>query len=279
MRALTWRTRLMMSPEVWRLVRDEKRLPGTGHWSPPVVVEGLRTDLLSQWQIDGFQYWVPENVGWGGLEGTYEEIFRPDHPHYYLYRGCDIRADDAVIDAGASEGFFTRFALQRGARVLALEPSGVYVNSLKETFAAEISEGRVVVRQGFLSDKTGTVSVSLHACGWAVRGAELQPGTGVQSEVDQVTIDSLAQELPWPEINFVKMDIEGAEREAVRGAARTLKRFRPRLSIAVYHSPTGYFAIKRDLLALRLGYHVEAKGIYRLVGMPVPKMLHCWTGE
>ncbi len=36
-------------------------------------------------------------------------------------------------------------------------------------------------------------------------------------------------------LDYIKMDIEGAEREALRGAAETLRRFHPRLTIAMEH--------------------------------------------
>jgi hypothetical protein len=36
-------------------------------------------------------------------------------------------------------------------------------------------------------------------------------------------------------IDYIKMDIEGSEREALRGARQTLRRFRPRLMLDSYH--------------------------------------------
>jgi hypothetical protein len=53
-------------------------------------------------------------------------------------------------------------------------------------------------------------------------------------EVQCVTLDELlAEERP----TFIKMDIEGGEIEAIHGAARTIRRSRPKLAVCVYHSP------------------------------------------
>ena len=38
-------------------------------------------------------------------------------------------------------------------------------------------------------------------------------------------------------MDFIKLDIEGAEREALRGAVQVLKKYRPRLMIDSYHLP------------------------------------------
>ncbi len=46
------------------------------------------------------------------------------------------------------------------------------------------------------------------------------------------------------EPGFIKVDIEGAAKEFVLGATRTLTRFRPVLSIAIYHNPMEYFEVK-----------------------------------
>lgn len=54
---------------------------------------------------------------------------------------------------------------------------------------------------------------------------------------------------------FIKMDIEGGEREALRGARNTLQRFQPLLAISVYHKPN-------DLWEIPLAIH-EIQPAYR----------------
>jgi len=50
------------------------------------------------------------------------------------------------------------------------------------------------------------------------------------------------------------MDIEGAELDALRGAEQTLRAFKPRLAISLYHNKTDLTEIPEYLNALDLGY-------------------------
>lgn len=54
------------------------------------------------------------------------------------------------------------------------------------------------------------------------------------SQVRVVTIDSV---LKGRKATFIKMDIEGAELSALKGGEETIKRYRPKLAISVYHKP------------------------------------------
>jgi len=55
-------------------------------------------------------------------------------------------------------------------------------------------------------------------------------------------------------VDMIKMDIEGHELPALRGAERALRRFRPRLAISIYHQWEDYFRIPLYLNELGLGY-------------------------
>ena len=68
------------------------------------------------------------------------------------------------------------------------------------------------------------------------------------------TIDALVAELHLPRVDFIKMDIEGAEPRALKGARKTLKRFRPRLAISSYHAPDHPVLIPAAVRAARPDY-------------------------
>lgn len=60
-------------------------------------------------------------------------------------------------------------------------------------------------------------------------------------EVEAKAIDDFISE--DEKISFIKMDIEGAEYAALKGAEKTIKKFKPRLAISIYHNPSDYWRI------------------------------------
>ena len=77
--------------------------------------------------------------------------------------------------------------------------------------------------------------------------------------VEVTTIDQFVEQEGLERLDFIKMDIEGAEELALRGAARVINRFRPKWSIASYH--TDHTGEKQHPKLLRLlgefGYNVK----------------------
>jgi FkbM family methyltransferase len=59
---------------------------------------------------------------------------------------------------------------------------------------------------------------------------------------------------------FVKMDIEGAEPDALEGARRIIASDRPALAIALYHQPSHLWEIPRQIASWDLGYRLQIRG-------------------
>jgi Methyltransferase FkbM domain len=55
--------------------------------------------------------------------------------------------------------------------------------------------------------------------------------------------------LKLPGVDFIKMDIEGAERHALAGASRLLATYKPRLAICIYHGPDDPEVVPRVIRA------------------------------
>ncbi len=79
--------------------------------------------------------------------------------------------------------------------------------------------------------------------------------TGPESTlVKSKTIDTLVSEKKIPRVDFIKMDVEGAEPYALKGAIETIKRDKPVLAIAIYHSLSDFVNIPLYIHSLNLGY-------------------------
>jgi hypothetical protein len=74
-------------------------------------------------------------------------------------------------------------------------------------------------------------------------------------DVPLTTIDKLVAELGLARVDFIKMDIEGAEKPALAGGAATIRKFQPRMSIATEHLPDDAVAIPRAIRAIVPDYH------------------------
>ena len=71
------------------------------------------------------------------------------------------------------------------------------------------------------------------------------------------TIDKLAAELSLPRVDYIKMDIEGAEPNALEGGRATIARWKPRLSLSAYHEPDHVVRIPAIVRDIRKDYLME----------------------
>ena len=95
-------------------------------------------------------------------------------------------------------------------------------------------------------------------------------GKGTKSvEVD--TIDNLVKE----KVDYIKLDIEGAEQDAIDGAKETIKRYKPILAICVYHKAEDWYKIPEKVLEIESDYDIYLRhymeGIFETVMYFIPK--------
>lgn len=69
-----------------------------------------------------------------------------------------------------------------------------------------------------------------------------------------ISIDDLVRDRALPRVDFIKLDLEGAELPALQGAEQSIRRFRPRLAVSLYHRKEDFIEIPRFLAGLDVGY-------------------------
>ena len=179
-------------------------------------------------------------------------------------RAYSPRPGDVVMDVGAHVGFFTL----RAAKMVGEEGLVVAVEPEPHNFSLLVKNirlnglGNVVAVRCALSDREGIAE--LHICGSYSVCHTMRPelfdhdyvGT---LEVPTTTMDSLVRGLGLDRLDFIKMDVEGAELLVLRGGLETLRRFGPELAIAAYHDDE----LRAEVAGLlgELGYEVgEVEG-------------------
>ena len=95
-------------------------------------------------------------------------------------------------------------------------------------------------------------------------------GNGTES-VDVDTIDNIVKE----RVDFIKLDIEGAEQSAIEGAKETIKRYNPILAICIYHRAEDWYKIPQMVLEIEPNYDIYLRhymeGIFESVLYFIPK--------
>ena len=163
-----------------------------------------------------------------------------------------------VEDCGAHVGVFARQALAAGAElVVAIEPAPRTLVALKRNMADEVAAGRVIVYEKGVWDKEEVVAFYSDADSALSRVMHAHEEHNLGTQVPLTTIDKIVEELQLERVDFIKMDIEGAERKALAGARNTLAERKPRLALAGYHLEDDQTKIPEIVLAARPDYNMK----------------------
>jgi len=79
-------------------------------------------------------------------------------------------------------------------------------------------------------------------------------------DIQVTTLDKFVEDNNLKQVDFIKADIEGAEREMLKGAVNTLKTFAPKLTICTYHLPDDREVLEKLIL--------EINPCYKIVHLP-----------
>ena len=76
-------------------------------------------------------------------------------------------------------------------------------------------------------------------------------------------------------MDFIKLDIEGAEQDAIDGAKNTIRKYKPILAICIYHKAEDWYKIPEKVLEIEKDYDIYLRhymeGIFESVMYFIPK--------
>ena len=141
-------------------------------------------------------------------------------PHRYLEGDFDVQEGDIVIDAGVAEGNFALDIVDRAKKVYLVECEHMWIEALNKTFEP-----------------------------WADKVVIIEKMLGDTDDENHISIDNFVEE---GHINFLKLDVEGAEIPALKGASRVLENSRKvKCAVCAYHRKNA----ERDICRLLENYH------------------------
>jgi FkbM family methyltransferase len=209
-----------------------------------------------------------------GIQGTFQlqQYRSPTHPAAWPTPG------DVAIDAGGCFGetaLWLAHIVGPTGRVVTLEFAAENLVILRANLDRNPAlAGRIDLVERALWDRTGD-SLQIARGGPATTVCASDAPAAGSRPVRSVCLDDLVADAVVDRVDFVKMDIEGAEPAALSGAVRTLERFRPRLALAVYHDIDHLWQLPRFLAGRGLGYRF-ALGHFTMHDEET--VLYAWTG-
>ena len=220
----------------------------------------------TQWDTCIGRFWVP-----AGSQFLKEVVAETLYRHYGIGKQA-VAAGDVVVDGGANVGVFVWDALQRGAAtVYAFEPSGENLECLRRNFPEEIAAGRVVLVPKGLWDRTTVVRFAVSAENQSTNKIVDEPSAisarASVVEIPVTSIDAFKADMGLARIDYIKLDVEGAERHVLDGAGETLKRDKPRLAVCVYHLVDDIDVLPEKVRRANPAYRIES-GLCMADGSP-----------
>lgn len=163
-----------------------------------------------------------------------------------------VNRGDVVIDAGGCWGDTALYFAARGAEqvfVYEFIPSNIKIFDQNLALNPQLAERITLVDNAVWENSN--LDLSYEDQGPASRVAE----AGVFSGVTQtLSIDDLVMKRGLGNVDFIKMDIEGAEFPALKGATKTIRKYKPKLAISVYHRPDDLIRIPAYIQSLNPDY-------------------------
>ena len=175
-----------------------------------------------------------------------------------------VEQGDCVIDAGAGWGDTAlRFAHDAGetgtVQAFEFEPQNLEILAQNLALNPDLA-ARISIQQKALG-QSHDVELCYLSMGPGTRIVPCTPGKK-QRRVTATSIDQVAKTLA--KVDFIKMDIEGSELSALRGAEQTIRQHRPKLAISVYHNLVDFITVPAyiDSLDVNYAYYIDHATIH-----------------
>lgn len=169
---------------------------------------------------------------------------------------CKVESGDYVIDGGACFGdtalYFANEVGDEG-KVFSFEfvPDNLNIFNQNIDLNPVLKKNINVIERPLWSDSTSNLFVAENGPASQVF---MEEPSQYDFKVMTISIDDFVNKNKIEKIDFIKLDIEGAELECLKGAKETIKKFKPKLAICLYHDIDHFVSIPKYLKELMPEY-------------------------
>ena len=178
---------------------------------------------------------------------------REHTPQYFPPQILGTRAQDVFVDCGAYTGDtlvnFQKFCAGNYQKIVAFEPEPSLFTKLQQHAFPRCT----YIRGGVWHRKATLPFLALGSAGSRLEYADTS-GDCPASKLISVPVYKIDEVPACADVTFLKMDVEGAELNALKGAEKTIRKNKPTLAVCIYHSDRDMLEIPLWILSLNLGY-------------------------
>lgn len=168
-----------------------------------------------------------------------------------------LEPESVVLDCGANFGTFSAYAASKECQCYAFEPTPDLQPVLQEYHS--IYSGKIIPVEYAVSDQNGTAMLHISSYGSGANSLLNRVQSEKEIMVSTITIDAFVEQRQLDTVDFIKADIEGAERMLLDGAKNTLAKFAPKLSLCTYHFPDDKEVLARKIKQYNPKYNIVYK--------------------
>ena len=257
----------------WKCVSD-RSLKNAEDWDIPLL---SRTDAANNYPKAVFvissmlygneienelkQLGVNNIINFGKYLSKYSEV----NPKQY-YDVFNFEDNEVIVDVGCYDCFSTlqyfEYVNREYKQIYSFEPEPKQYIKCKAIIENSRNNNWELFNYG-ISNRSGKLYFNSNdSCSKISEDGDI--------EIEVIRLDDFFKTHEVP--TFIKMDIEGAELSALRGCAETIKKYKPKLAICVYHKPEDIFEIPEYILSLNPHYKLWLRHYTNLVNETV---LYC----
>jgi FkbM family methyltransferase len=147
-----------------------------------------------------------------------------------------FKPEMVFVDVGANQGEFSLFAAKRlpTGKVYAFEPVGDFFSMLKENISLNKFANIEPWKLG-LSDKAGSFPIYFDSDhknqNEGIASLFALPDQQVKETIETITLDSFCSNNQITKVDVIKIDVEGAEFQVLKGSEQVLRNSKPLLMV------------------------------------------------
>lgn len=226
--------------EFWLSRPEELRVTGRQDISSEIIGEmkSLVNDDESRRIIDS----IAEKRRDGIID--YTDIMQRGS-EYFIDEFWRPSPDEVFVDGGAYNGDTIEEFIDwtKGAfrHIYSFEPQADLAAAIESKLWKYSGKVTLIPKGLWSSEKTLRFDKGTETVSGRING--ILPELDQGKEINTISTTTLDGVLGEEHVTFIKMDIEGAEMEAIRGADGIIRRDRPKLAISIYHLPNDFWEI------------------------------------